>query len=124
MLFLITTVFLFLCALGQKSWVAAPKIKPALDQFRFNTVLSNNPDYVVTLYWNIINENTAAEELSVALRVKTDTSGWNYQWLAIGFGDSMLDAQFIVCHGMKDGGVAMHQHSTTKGYSAPVLIRV
>jgi hypothetical protein len=121
MWFQVSTLLMILSVLAQKDWIAAAKSKPALNQFSFNTVLSTSPNYVVTLYWSVDNENTPTEDLSFALSIKTETSGWNYQWLAIGFGTSMLDAQFIVCHGMKDGKVVMHQHSSTRGYSTPVI---
>eukprot|EP00842_Homolaphlyctis_polyrhiza_P000701 jgi/Hompol1/1631/HPOL_003726-RA len=63
------------------------------------------------MYWNITHIGTSSETLNVLIGLQgsatsaADAAAGNatgaslaYSWLALGFGESMLDAQFIVCH--------------------------
>ncbi|KAJ1557835.1 hypothetical protein HK096_005078, partial [Nowakowskiella sp. JEL0078] len=73
-----------------------------------------------SIHWKVDNQYQANATLRVLLQlksvVKPDTT---FQpWMGIGFGSSMLDATFIICHS-QPAGVDVHEHQTNGIYSIP-----
>ncbi|KAI9100523.1 hypothetical protein DFS34DRAFT_488659 [Phlyctochytrium arcticum] len=76
--------------------------------------------YQHAFYWQVENEDTADETLHGILEL-TAAPGkpMSWSWIGIGFGKSMLDAQFIVCHQLKGAAIEMHEHTSAGSYRAP-----
>ncbi|KAJ3181008.1 hypothetical protein HDU87_001658 [Geranomyces variabilis] len=76
-----------------------------------------------TFYWSVENPNTNNQTLHGLIQLQGQNMKW--AWAGIGFGRSMLDAQFIVCHQESSpqyaatGEVEMHEHTTLFKYAPP-----
>ncbi|KAI8912707.1 hypothetical protein EDD86DRAFT_187976 [Gorgonomyces haynaldii] len=105
--------------------VQAQSTIPTLDTLKqglnFQTTLYNDNDIKYQLFWNVTDVGTPNETLYFLAALTATTTTLSYPWLAIGFGDSMLRAQTIVCHGQADkaGIPEMHEHGPTGNYAPP-----
>ncbi|KAI8898145.1 hypothetical protein BC833DRAFT_620598 [Globomyces pollinis-pini] len=95
----------------------APYIDLDLTEFPFQTFLSEN----FTLHWEITNKGTKNQEFYAALEYNGDINPSKQQWFGIGFGKTMLDANFIVCQSNNRAYVTIGQYRSQSGYSQPVL---
>ncbi|KAI8799509.1 hypothetical protein BJ742DRAFT_132411 [Cladochytrium replicatum] len=96
------------------------------DQASYATSNPNDANYQI--YWRVDNTN-----LYLFLRLKVGTTGQqtffgNSTWMAVAFGSTMLNAQFLVVHLEKDPSGIMysnfHEHTSIPGgvYAAPEKI--
>ncbi|KAJ3024283.1 NADH-cytochrome b5 reductase [Thoreauomyces humboldtii] len=83
--------------------------------------LTSRLDY--SLHWSVEQQGTANETIHALIRLSGDNL--KYAWAGIGFGRSMLEAQFIVCHQMSGNQypnpatVELHEHATLYKYAPP-----
>ncbi|KAJ3159313.1 hypothetical protein HDU86_001916 [Geranomyces michiganensis] len=76
-----------------------------------------------TFHWSYENPGTSNETLHGLIRLEGQNLKW--AWAGIGFGRTMLKAQFVVCHQMSTpanaaiGEVEMHEHATLFKYAPP-----
>ncbi|KAI8825586.1 uncharacterized protein EV422DRAFT_575535 [Fimicolochytrium jonesii] len=103
-----------------------PVGNPNLAGFRYNkTVFGGAPGKNrYDVYWNVDNVGTPQEQLHVVLRLTGPALKW--AWVGIGFGRTMLEGQFVVCHQImaKEAPSAptnteLHEHWTRKQYAPP-----
>ncbi|TPX60571.1 hypothetical protein PhCBS80983_g01725 [Powellomyces hirtus] len=76
-----------------------------------------------SLFWSIDGQGTANETLHGLMELRGLNMKW--AWAGLGFGKSMLDAQFIVCHQMSGNKydnpmkIEMHEHASLFKYAPP-----
>lgn len=88
---------------------------------------ASGPQYNYTFYWSVLEEGTANATLRAGMQLAGMDMKW--AWVGMGFGRSMLEAQFIVCHQMSGTKypdptkIEMHEHVTAFKYAPPVSHR-
>jgi hypothetical protein len=91
----------------------APIGVPNLSSFRYSYNFSTSPDRY-TFHWNV----TTTEIVGVMeLESAQDLS---QSWTGIGIGNSMLSAEFIVCHNLGNRSIELHEHVSVSSYAPPV----
>ena len=112
---------LFLTSIYAQS---SPLGVPDISIFPFSKTFYNMPDndYTYSMYWNIIDAGTRNESLEGMLTLSASGNApMNRSWLAIGFGSTMLNAEFIVCHADKSNStIQLHEHFSMEIYAPPV----
>ncbi|KAI9205297.1 uncharacterized protein BJ171DRAFT_71382 [Polychytrium aggregatum] len=78
--------------------------------------------YVYQLRWNFYTDAaTGTPYISAAMSLTISSNNLvTYPWMGIGFGTSMLNAQFVVCH-FNDAAnsVQIHEHISRNQYASP-----
>ncbi|KAI8835563.1 hypothetical protein BC829DRAFT_493555 [Chytridium lagenaria] len=86
------------------------------DQRAFRASLSKRTDrQFYDLYWKV----ESGDRLRAILTLTSMDKDLDRAWLGIGFGNTMLNANFIICHLNQNGpSVRIHRHSEVDGYYA------
>ncbi|KND03222.1 uncharacterized protein SPPG_02277 [Spizellomyces punctatus DAOM BR117] len=73
--------------------------------------------YKHAFHWSIENAGTPNQTLHGILELNGNNMKW--AWIGLGWGRTMLDAQFIVCHQLAGQSIEMHEHESTGAYKPP-----
>ncbi|KAI8848062.1 hypothetical protein BC829DRAFT_444136 [Chytridium lagenaria] len=86
------------------------------DQRAFRSSLSKRSDrQFYDFYWKV----ESGDRLRAVATLTSLDSDLDRAWLGIGFGNTMLNANFIICHLNQNGpSVRIHRHSEVDGYYA------
>ncbi|KAJ3046225.1 hypothetical protein HDV00_000037 [Rhizophlyctis rosea] len=106
---------------------------PSTAGYQWSRTLYQDNTYRYSIFWNITNQGTDNEliDMTTVLTAPSDLSDPNalaLAWVGIGWGRSMLEADFTICHmdveklklGNQTLAADVHEHYTQKKYAAPL----
>ncbi|KAI9006071.1 hypothetical protein BC832DRAFT_592171 [Gaertneriomyces semiglobifer] len=93
---------------------------PDVSALDFHKSWDTRDGFVHSFHWSIENADSANETLHGVIQLSaTPPATLRWSWVALGFGRTMLDAEFVVCHQRKGQEIELHEHMTYKAYKKP-----
>jgi hypothetical protein len=91
-----------------------PLGNPNAASFKYSYTFAETVAEKYSFYWNVTGNSLRG------LMELDSTDPLSYSWIGIGIGESMLSAEFIVCHNLGNQSVTLHEHISVFSYAPPV----